>query len=342
VAFNLKDDPRMQQRLQGAVGLLSQKDIDAPPAELPPLADIAVEVKAPAPPTDLEILQRYRDRLRAISKVTPLAPGDPIAIGDEVCVSTVAHVNGALVATSVRAEHWLTLAPDPSLLGFAEQIAGLAVGTSAVVPVVLADGRAAAVAVRIHEAQRVEMPHPEAEATVALLGLAPTLEATLQKLGEELVQESIASSPLLAMREGMKKLAELAVIDVPPVAVDAEIQRAWRVAEGDACMALGLTVEEQQESLKLWLADAGIRDEALLRLKTWAALKAVAARDQLTLSEQGWARFFAAYAPPLGQSPEFLRAEVDKDPKAKAELQELAFRMQVVDYVLSQIHIAFI
>src|SRR5437763_8767802 len=113
----------MQQRLQGAVGLLSPKDIDAPAAQIPALDTIVVELQTPEPPTDVEILQRYKERLRAIAAVTPRKAGDPVQIGDEICVSTVGHQNGALVAGSIKHEHWLELVPDPSLPGFVEQIA---------------------------------------------------------------------------------------------------------------------------------------------------------------------------------------------------------------------------
>ena len=337
MAFNLKDDPRMQQRLQGAVGLLSTKDIDAPPAELPPLDEIVVEVKAPSPPSEVEILERYRAKLRELAVVTPLKrAADTLLFGDEVCISTVGHHNGALVAGSIRHEHWTELIPDASVVGFAEQLVGLAVGASTVIPVVLEDGRPATFAVRILDAQRVRMPDLEDPKS---LGIAPTLEATLEIVGKEIQAQAEEASPIAAMQAAMQKLAALAKVDVADSAVDAEIQRAWRAAEGDACLALGLTVEEQQEALKLWLADAAVREEATKRLKAWAALKTVAARDNLELNEQGWTRFFFAFAPALGQTPQFLRDEVEKDPKTKSELEELAFRMQVVDHVLERLTI---
>jgi FKBP-type peptidyl-prolyl cis-trans isomerase (trigger factor) len=335
VAFNLKDDPRMQQRLHGAAGLLSPKDIDAPPAELPPLDTIVVTVKTPEPPSEAEILQRYKDRLRAIAVVTPRKHGDPIKLGDEVALSTVGHVNGALVSGSIKHEHWIELVPDASLPGFVEQLIGQPVGSACVVPVVLEDGRAASFAVRIVEASAVELPHPERQATVDALGIARTLEATLTRLGEELIAEAQASAPLAAMHAAMTKLASLAKVDVPATAVDAEIARVWRMSEGEACVALGLTVEEQQEAQKLWLNDAGVRADATDRLRAWAALKAVVVRDQLTLTPQGWERFLAAFEPAVGPAPK------DIDPKTKSELEELAFRMQVVDHVMAKVAITF-
>src|SRR5581483_9354785 len=146
----------------------------------------------------------------------------------------------------------------------------------------LADGRSASFAVRILEANLIDLPHPERQETVEKLGVAKTLDATLAKLGEELVAEAAASAPVRAMHAAMTKLAAVAVVDVPATAVDAEIQRAWRLSEGEACVALGLTVEEQQEALKLWLNDAAVRADATDRLKAWAALKSVVESDKLT------------------------------------------------------------
>ncbi len=337
MAFNLKDDPRMRQRLEGAVGL-SPKDIDAPAAELPPLSSISVKLSVPDPPGEMEILERYRQKLRDLAVITSKKPGEPVALGDEVCVCTVGHIAGAIFAGSIRNNHWMEMVPDDSLPGFVEQLAGMPVGGAGVIPVVVGD-KVAAMAVRVAAAQSVDMPDPEDPAS---LGVADTLEGTLEVVGRELLQEAEEATPLRAMNAVMKELATRAVVEVPSTAVDAEIQRVWRLAEGDACIALGLTVDEQQEALKLWLADAGVRAEATERLKSWAALKAVVANDALTPTPEGWRRFLQSFAPVLGQTREFLQAEIDKDPKVKAELAELAFQMQVVDHVMESVRVEIV
>jgi trigger factor len=350
VAFNLKDDPRMLQRLQNAAALASPKDIDAPAAEIPALTTLAVTVPVPPAPDEAAILARYRDKLRDRAVVTPRKPGDELQLGDEVCVSTVGFVNGAVVPGTIRHQHWIELVPDPSLPGFCEGLLDSVVGTSTVLPVILPEdfpsaqlkGKAAAFTVQIHEAQAIEMPHPESDETVALLALAPTLDGTLEQVALELAREAEDAAPLLAMAAVMRALAHAAVVDVPASAVDAEIVRTWKLAEGDACVALGLTVEEQGEALKHWQESAEIREEATLRLKAWAALKGVVRDEKLTPTDEGFARMLAAFAPTLDQTPDALFSEIKRDDKLFAELKELAFQMQVVDHVMAHAEITFV
>jgi FKBP-type peptidyl-prolyl cis-trans isomerase (trigger factor) len=140
----------------------------------------------------------------------------------------------------------------------------------------------------------------------------------------------------------MRALAEAAVVEVAKSAVDAEIVRVWKLSEGDACVALGLTVEEQGEARKHWTDNAEIREEATLRLKAWAGLKGVVARDGLAPTDAGFSRFLSSFAPALDTTPAALFAEIKNDDKLFAELKELAFQMEVVDHIMAQAQVTFI
>lgn len=325
-----------------------QGPITLPPVQAP--STEGIEVTVPAPPLlgEDDLLRRFHELARSHADVVPRAPGEEVAMGDDVQLDILGYADGKLLPFSIRLNFWMELAPQEALPGFAEAIVGSAVGDSLKIDVTLPDdypvesmrGLPASFLVDLVAAQDVRMPDTDSDEFLRQLGRGNTLEDVMESLANELLEEQADLLWVDAQNLVLDELASRTRVEIPPALVDEEIRRRWQAAEGEALRGKDFAPEELQEALDIWMKDPGTRADVERRLRISLALKAVAERDGLRLEPQKAFDVLEEPSAAFGITADQLR-EALVDPLAASHLQNVAWHLFTVEHVMNLAKVHF-
>jgi trigger factor len=329
--------------------VLAGKPPALPVVAAPSLEGLAVTVPAPADLTQDDLLERFHEKARALAVKLERKAGEALAMGDDAQVDVLGYVDGKLLAFSARFGAWMELAPLPALPGLTEGIAKGKVGDSLQVsltlpadyPVPALRGKPVRFIVDVRAARQVTMPDTESAVFFAKLGLGTDLDAVMDAVREELEQELADELWVDAERLVLDELVARAKVQVPKALLDDEIRRRWADAEGRALVEKGFTVDEQNEALKVWLDDVPTRAECERRIAVGLVLRAIAERDQLTLSKEQLEQTVLAWAKPFGFGPADVQAALRESKEQTAKLYETAWHLMAVEHVLDAAKVTF-
>src|SRR5690349_17568501 len=77
-----------------------------------------------------DVVARIEQLRSEFGDIRELAPGEPVAPGDQVVIDVVGYAGGQVLGFTAAAGKKLVLKPDPELPGLAEGMLGMAVGSS--------------------------------------------------------------------------------------------------------------------------------------------------------------------------------------------------------------------
>jgi trigger factor len=321
---------------------------ELPPVEAPSLEGL--EVTVPAEKVTVEELEeRFAELRRQHAEVRPRDLGEPIALGDEVLVDVVGHCNERMIPFSARVDAWLEMAPEPSLPGFFEALAGVPVGSCVDVELTVPDdhpipefrGAPALFRVDIKAAREVRLPEPENPEFLAALGMGANLDEVMETLALEVANELEGRLRIKAENLVLDAVAARTNVQVPPALVDEEIHRRWLFAEGSGLQERGLSKEELDEAFAGWKAHPEIRAEVEWRLRIGLALGAIVKRDGL----QPTPEFAAEVVDEVAATSEVTREEildlVKSDKQVAAKLAALAQHQYAVQYVFEKAKVRY-
>ena len=348
---NLASRPAQLVRLKDRLPVIAS--FNEGPVPLPQVtapSTEGLEVTVPAPPalTSEELIRRFHELAREHSEVRDREIGEAVALGDDVQVDVLGYSNGQLIPFSIRSNFWMELAPQEMLPGFADAIAGAAVGDSLKVDLVLPanypveslQGRPATFVVDLIAAREVRMPDTDSDEFLRELGRGDTHEAVMDSIADELLEEQADMLWLEAQHLVLDQLASRIQVEIPQSLIDEEIRRRWAAAEGEAVAEKEFSVEEQQEALGLWMKDPATRAEVERRLRGSLALKAVAERDRLQLTTEKTIELLEGAVAAFGLTPAQLR-EALVDPAAAAQLKDVAWHLMAVEHVMNKAKVHF-
>lgn len=316
--------------------------------QAPSTEGLEVTVPEPPPVSEDDLLRHFHERARALAQSRERAVGETVLLGDDVCLDSLAYVQGQLMPFSIRAGFWMELAPQEMLPGFAEAVADVGVGDSVRFdlrlpedyPVEALRGQTASFLVDVRAAREVKMPDTDSAGFLARLGLGATLEEVMDALREELLEEQAGLMWLEAQNRVLDQLAARTEVTIPPELVDEEIRRRWEVAEGPVLTQKNFTPPERQEALALWTKDAATRAEVERRLHISLALKAMAEHEGLTMRpEQAFAELEDA-ASLFGLTTQQLR-EAMVEPQTAGLIQNVAWHLKAVEHVMGKAKVNF-
>ncbi|MDY7229316.1 peptidylprolyl isomerase [Hyalangium rubrum] len=313
-------------------------------------SDEPIRVTVPAPPslTEEELVRRFNQLAREHAQVREREPGEAVEQGDDVQLDIIGYANDKLIPFSIRTGLWMELAPDDALPGFAELLAGSAVGDCVGITLVLPDtypveslrGVTARFMVDLLAAREVLPPEPDSVGFLRQLGRGNSLSEVMNALGQELLQERTDAQWLEAQNRVLDVLASRLRVTLPKALIDEEIRRRWVMAEGQTVQEKNFSPAEEQEALEAWKTDPATRAEVERRLRISLALKAVAQRDELRLEPGEVFGFLEKYLDAYGlQASEVWEALVN--PETAAPLQNLAWHLHAVEHVMKQAEIHF-
>ena len=338
---------RLKDRLP-VIASFSDGPVPLPQVKAPSTEGLEVTVPAPAPLTQDELIRRFHELAREHAQVRDREIGETVVLGDDVQVDVLGYCHGQLIPFSIRSNLWMELAPQEMLPGFADAIAGSAVGDSLKVDLVLPgnypaqslQGMPATFVVDLIAAREVRMPDTDSDEFLRELGRGDTHEAVMDSIADELLEEQADLLWLEAQHLVLDQLASRLEVELPQSLIDDEIRRRWAAAEGEAVAEKEFSVEEQQEALGLWMKDPGTRAEVERRLRAALALKAVAERDRLQLTTEKTLELLEGSVEAFGLSPADLR-EALVDPTAAAQLKNVAWHLLAVEHVMNQARVRF-
>lgn len=341
VLSRLKSLPIAQALATGPVPL--------PEVQAPSLEGLSVRVPRPADLTEEDLRDRFLELVREQGAVRERGRGEPVALGDDVQLDVLGYSGGKLIPFSARAGMWVELAPQAALPGFAEALAGSAVGDSLEVRVVLpADypveslrGQPARFLVDVRAAREVLAPDPESPELLRALGRGDTLDETMAQLVQELEEELAEQLLVEAQERVLDELVFRAGVEAPTELVDEEIRRRWGQLEGKALAEKQLDADEQQEALEAWLGDPLTRAEAKRRVEISLVLKAIVDSEGLRLTPQAVDEILEDLGAGFGLAPEEAKAAVRADPSLLAQSQNALWHLLAVRHVMSKAEVHF-
>ncbi|WP_224243070.1 trigger factor [Hyalangium gracile] len=327
---------------------MDTSSVPLPEARLSSSEPIRVSVP-PAPPlTEEELIRRFNQLLREHARLRAREPGEPVELGDDVQLDIIGYANEKLIPFSIRGELWMELAPQDELPGFAETLAGSAVGDCVGIELVLPDtypvkslrGVRARFMVDLMAAREVVLPDPESEEFLRQLGRGSTLPEVMNALGQELLQEHEDARWLDAQNRVLDVLASRLEVKLPESLIDEEIRRRWEASEGPTVREKNFSPAETHEALQAWRTDPATRAEVERRLRVSMALKAVAERDGLRLEHNEVFGVLEKYMEAYGLKASEVR-EALATPETAAPLRNLAWHLRTVEHVMEQAEIHF-
>jgi trigger factor len=337
---------QLVQRLPITTGLNARPHL--PDVTAPSLEGLEVTVPAGEDLTEDDLLERFHELARAQAEVRERAEGEPLSLGDEVRLDILGYANGRLIPFSTRLGHWMELAPQEMLPGFAEVIAEASVGDSIQVGITLPDnypveslrGMPARFLVDVRAAREVRMPDTESDAFLSTLGRGATHDEVVASIVDELEGERADLLWVDAQNLVLDAVVARTDVKVPEALIQEEIRRRWSQMEGEALALKNFSLEEQQEALDGWLHHPGIRDDVERRLKIALVLRAIAARDKLQLTSGKVRELLEVRSAPFGITPQQL-SESLADPTTSAQMTDVAWHLLAVEHVMSQAKVRF-
>ncbi|RKG89590.1 peptidylprolyl isomerase [Corallococcus terminator] len=330
--------------------LMAAGPVSLPEAKAPSLEGLAVKVPLARDLTPEDLITRFHEKKRERATVRARAEGEHLAAGDDVQLNVLGYADGRLIPFSARFGQWMELAPLQALPGFAEGLAeGGTVGGSLQLMLDLPDdypveslrGKTVRFLVDVRAAREVTMPDEEAPGFLKQLALGDSLDAVMDHLQEELEQELSDSLWVQAQELVLEELARRTEVEIPRKLVDEEIRRRWAAAEGFGMVEQNFSVEEQEEAVQGWLTDPATREQAERRIRIGLGLKAVAERDQLTLTPQKLQELLEESTEPFGLTAADVSAALRESPETTKRLHDMGWHLMVVEHVMSKARVTF-
>jgi trigger factor len=285
--FRLKSHPMTQS--------LDRPRVELPTVTAPSLDDLVVEVQGPHEPTPVDIALRLREIADVVAPSVARKPQEPVAAGDQVCLSIVGYVGDRLIPFSARERAWMALRPEPVLPGFFEALVGkpvagaplrIPVRLPSLYPVEALRGADAWFGVEILAAQATKPPPIDDASFLLSLSKGDTVSAVREAIADDL-RELAASHALLRAQEAvLDEIVRRAQVDVPEPLIDEEIRRRWMSAEGELLARRGFNGEQLSEAQEGWVKDPATRKDVRRRLAISLTLRAIAERDHVQVTPE--------------------------------------------------------
>ena len=323
--------------------------VDLPSVAAPSLDGLSVTVPKAADLTQDDLIRRFHELKREHGHNRDRAAKEAVQLGDDVQIDTLGYCDGKLIPFSARFGLWLELAPQEALPGFAEAIAGEAVGDSIEIdltlpanyPVGWMRSKPARFIVDLRAAREVKEPDDEAPAFLKALKRGKTLDEVMNSIREELEDRLADTLTVEGENLVLDALAARAKVEVPAALVDEEIRRRWTTLEGKALITRGFDATEQREAMQTWLDDPITRADAERRLGIALVLRAVAENEKLELTPKKLEEMTVAATAPFGLTAAQVAEGLRESPELTTQMAQTGWHLLAVEYVMSKATVKF-
>jgi trigger factor len=350
MAFSLRNDERLRQKLEASSALVEVGYQELPKATAPDITAIRVVVPLPKVTAD-EIGVRLLDEARAHAVVAPKPQGSEIVASDEVRMSYLLYKDGALVSAMFAHSMWFTLAYPPltAFSGLVDEILNARVGQRLCIRTRIPQDFGAAelagtevvMVLVIEEARSVVLPSLHDNTFVASLGFGATLDEVMKSLAQQIMIEKEQGLPFEAIRSVFHAIAQATDVDVPEALVEKECKRRWKISEGDALVHLNVPQNEQDDAMSAFVRLPAVRADCTKMLRILAAMRAIAERDGIVATQEMADGFFEGLAIATGGTAQDVANELAGTPLGFLEATDTMLRYAIVDHVMKQASVTF-
>lgn len=315
-----------------------------PSVRVPSLAGLRVTVQGPAPPTPDELIERLYERLRESAPRRLRSDSEPAQLGDDVVCDLVVTVDGNLVPGGVRPRTTLELRDYALLPGLVDAVIGLTPSSRRNVELDLPKeypakeyaGRRADVFLALHEVYEVQQPEMDDPEALKRAGLGGSIQDAMRVVAQEIDEEQGEQLLITATQAVLTEFGGRVKVDLPDELIDSELLRVWEESYEETLLRSGFDDEQIDNAWFDYADDPVLRDEAILRLKTDAGLRAVAEEQQLLPDLERIERLLESTAETVGVE----RAVVSQVVQEREDLSKLVINSSVhlraVEYVMAQ------
>ncbi|PTL80713.1 peptidylprolyl isomerase [Vitiosangium sp. GDMCC 1.1324] len=339
---------RPLQSSPGMQGLESSEPAKFPSVlEAPSLEGLEVPAPTVEPLTEDDLTERFTALCRERSARRDRAPGEDVALGDDLLLNVLGYANGKLIPFSARTDWWTEATPAPLRPGFFEALVGAKVGLSVEVTLLLPEtyaveslrGAEARFLVDVMAAREVTLLTDESPELFSALDLGSTLDEVMENIARQLTSEREQQALHELQERVLDELAERTRTQVSGGLIDEEIRRAWTETEYPQLVQRNFEQEELQEALEGWLSDPFTRVDAERRLRISLGLQAVLARDRVEPREEDLVALIDVIAESSHTTREELGQVLKSDPAVMRRFENLALHKMALDHVLSKVKI---
>lgn len=324
--------------------------MSGPSVPAPALPDVSgldlasIEVQAPRPevPTEVDILRRLAEHARAAADVTPRAVGDEVAATDEVVADVLLTAGGEPVGGGALEAQRLWGA-HPTLGVIFDVLEGRKVGERveadvtfpADYPVADLQRQAVGVLADVRAAEVVSPPDLEDPAQLKALGLGDTMQAAVERIGDDLMAEAEGDVAMQVREAVFNALLKRVPFDIDDAYITAGREAAFEARAGDLLERLAPDAREAWR--RSFLGDRLGRDLEARKIRVALILQALVARDGVELTEE--AVHFAAsqIATMMGASFDDVATLIKQDEALNHQVTNLAMQLVAVGHVLDNV-----
>jgi FKBP-type peptidyl-prolyl cis-trans isomerase (trigger factor) len=321
---------------------------EPPPPTVVPCALGEVEVEPPpAPkPSPTTVAERFRAEVRKRVPWRALSPGERVAPGDHVLFDILGIVEGQLIPFSPHANEPMFIRPMPNFPGLCANLVRKPVGERFTVqirlpknhPIARLRGKQGEFLARINSARRFEMPEDMDAPFFASIGLDAKAVAALRRTTEEVCRaEAMQEHGTTVLNLILDQAIARSKIEVPASTIESAVVGRWNQSEGRAVRALGLPGEIQEASLRTWMSEPSVLQQAEKDVKTALFLAAVAERDDIDVSGESVKTRLRRAGAPLGDAAKTIFDSFDAlDEQTSKAILGVTWYLPVIEHVMKR------
>lgn len=220
---------------------------------------------------------------------------DPAQIGDQVTIDFVGEKDGVPFEGGAGENYPLVLGSNTFIPGFEDQLVGVKAGDEKDIEVTFPEdyqapdlaGQAVIFKVKVHDVKYKELPEVTDE---LIANMKRDGVDTVEKFKEEAKKDLLSRKEQEAERtftdEVLKQAVDGAIVDIPPVMIDNEVNRMYQQFE-QRMQSSGFTAQQFLEATHQTEDDIKnqMRVEAANRVKTTLVLEAIANAQEIKIDE---------------------------------------------------------
>lgn len=265
----------------------------------------------------------------------------PAEDGDTVVIDYKGFADGEAFAGGEAENHALVLGSKSFIPGFEDQLIGAKAEDDVLVKVTFPEeyhskelaGKEAQFEVKVHEVKRRMVPELN-EDFVFEVSEFNTIEELKEDTMNKLKQEAESRAQNQVRNDILQKVVDNVTVEIPDVMVEDEVEQMVKeMSRNMSSYGIGLEQYLQMIGQNMEEYKAGLKDEALKRVKTDLVLQKIVITEKIELNEELFEQRLADMAKAYNQTVDDIRKVIDNQAGVKDQLVEGWKKDVAIDFI---------